>query len=117
MAPGIYVNIAWQHQTITRRHQTITWTNVDLPYVWSSDIYMRTVSQEIPQPLTTKISLKITHLKFTLNLPGAYELIHLPLGDMDIIFFYVSIQNSLWCILSWAFSSKLSPGSPFTNMD
>ena len=31
--------------------------------------------QEIPQPLTTKISLKITHLKFTLNLPGANELI------------------------------------------
>ena len=26
---------------------------------------MRAVSQEIPQPLTTKISLKITHLKFT----------------------------------------------------
>ena len=34
----------------------------------------RAVSQEIPQPLTTKISLKITHLKFTLNLPGANEL-------------------------------------------
>ena len=26
------------------------------------------------KPLTTKISLKITHLKFTLNLPGANEL-------------------------------------------
>ena len=35
---------------------------------------MRAISQEIPQPLTTKISLKITHLKFTLNLPGANEL-------------------------------------------
>ena len=35
---------------------------------------MRAVSQEIPQPLTTKISLKITHLKFTLNPPGANEL-------------------------------------------
>ena len=35
---------------------------------------MRAVSQEIPQPLATKISLKITHLKFTLNLPGANDL-------------------------------------------
>ena len=36
---------------------------------------MRAVSQKIPQPLTTKINLKISHLKFTLNLPGANELI------------------------------------------
>ena len=35
---------------------------------------MRAVSKEIPQPLTTKISLKITHLKFPFNLPGANEL-------------------------------------------
>ena len=35
---------------------------------------MRAVSQQIPQPLTTKISLKITHLKFTLNLPGVNKL-------------------------------------------
>ena len=35
---------------------------------------MRVFSQEIPQSLTTKISLKITHLNFTLNLPGANEL-------------------------------------------
>ena len=34
---------------------------------------MRAVSQEIPQPLTTKISLKITHLKFSLNLPADDE--------------------------------------------
>ena len=36
---------------------------------------MSAVSQEIPQPLTTKISLKITHLKFTLNFPGAIGII------------------------------------------
>ena len=35
---------------------------------------MRAVSQEIPQPLTTKISLKITYIIFYSNLPGANEL-------------------------------------------
>ena len=43
---------------------------------------MRAVSQEIPQPLTTKISLKITHLKFTLNLPGVNDL-RFPLTIID----------------------------------
>ena len=37
---------------------------------------MKAVSQEIPQPLTTKISLKITHLEFPLNLPWVIELNH-----------------------------------------
>ena len=37
---------------------------------------MREVSQEIPQPLTTKFSLKITHLKLILNLPGINELMY-----------------------------------------
>ena len=36
-------------------HQTITWTNVDLSSVRSSDIIL----QEIPQAVVTKISLKI----------------------------------------------------------
>ena len=35
---------------------------------------MKAVSHEIPHPLTTKICLKITHLEFDLNLPGANEL-------------------------------------------
>ena len=39
-------------------HQAITWTNVDLSSVWSIDIHMRAISQEIPQPLVTKSSLK-----------------------------------------------------------
>ena len=56
------------------RHQAITWTNVDWSSVKSSDVHMRAVSQEIPQPLTTKISLKITRIKFTLDLPEANEL-------------------------------------------
>ena len=46
-------------------------------------IHMKAVSQEIPQPLITKVSLKTTHLKFTLNLPGANEL------------------NKQWYILKW----------------
>ena len=60
-APSHYLNRCWL-------------STIMVQWIWSSGIHMRTVSQDIPQPLTTKISLKITHLKFTLNLPGANEL-------------------------------------------
>ena len=58
--------VAWQHQAIT-------WANVDLSYVMSHDIHLRAILQEIP-PTSTKINLKITHLKFHSNLPGAIVL-------------------------------------------
>ena len=41
----------------------------------SSDIHMRTISQEIPELSITKISLKNNYLKFNSNLLGADELI------------------------------------------
>ena len=46
------------------RHQAITWTNVDWSSVTYSDIHLRAISQEIPQPWIPKISLKINYLKF-----------------------------------------------------
>ena len=54
---------------------TITWTNVDLSSLRYSGIHLRSISQEISQPSITKISLKINHLKFHLNLPGVSELL------------------------------------------
>ena len=42
----------------------ITWTNVDWSSVKSSDIHIRAISQEMPQPSITKIHLKITYLQF-----------------------------------------------------
>ena len=42
--------------------------------VKSSDIHIRAISQEMPQPSITKIYLKITCLKFNSNFPGANEL-------------------------------------------
>ena len=39
-----------------------------------SDNHLRAISPYITQPLTIKISLKITNLKFHSNLPGANEL-------------------------------------------
>ena len=39
-------------------------------------IYIRAISQKMPQPSITKICLKITCLKFHLNFPGANELIN-----------------------------------------
>ena len=56
------------------RHPASTWTNFHLSSVRSSDIHLRAVSQEIPQPLIVKTSLEITYLKLHSNLPGANEL-------------------------------------------
>ena len=46
--------------------------------IWSSvkfsGIHIRIISQEMPQPSTTKIHLKMTYLKFHSNFPGANEL-------------------------------------------
>ena len=55
------------------RHQAITWTNVDLSSVRSSDIQLRAISQDIHQPSIIKISMKITYLKFHSNVQGANE--------------------------------------------
>ena len=44
-----------------------------LTYLRSIDIHLRAICLKIPQPPITKISLKITYLKFYLNLPGANE--------------------------------------------
>ena len=42
---------------------------------WSpSGIHLKASALEIPQPSITKISLKITYLKFHSNLPGANEM-------------------------------------------
>ena len=61
--------VAWQHQAIT-------WTNIDLSSVRSSNILLGIISHKIPQPLIIEISLKITCLNFYSNLPGANELIY-----------------------------------------
>ena len=47
-----------------------------LPSARSSDTLRRTITQEIPQPLITKITLKFTYLSFHWSLPGANELTH-----------------------------------------
>ena len=51
-----------------------TWTNVDLSLVKSSDIHLRAISQEVPRPRNTKLSLKITSKVFHYNHPGTNEL-------------------------------------------
>ena len=76
------------------RHQAITWTNVDLSLVKSSDIRLMATSLEIPQPSITKCSLKITYLKSQSNLQGANELnvssqIYLHPKDHGILWLHV----------------------------
>ena len=58
------------------RDQAITWTNVDWSSVKSSDIHIRAISQEVPQPSITKLKIrsKIAYLKFHSNFPGVNEL-------------------------------------------
>ena len=50
-------HVAW-------RHQTITWTNVDLASVRSSDIHLRAISREL---LQLSIIFKTVYVKFHLN--------------------------------------------------
>ena len=69
-----WFNSLWPKDTIWRQHQAITWTNVDWSSVKSSDIHIRAISQETPQPSITKIFLKITYQKFHSTFPGANEL-------------------------------------------
>ena len=59
MAYGDMVNIGSGNGFVPERHQAITWTNVDLLSVRSTDIHLSAISQEIVQPSITKISLKI----------------------------------------------------------
>ena len=65
----------WLRQWLVAwRHQAITWTNVDLSSVRSSDIHLRASSQDIPQPSITEIIWKTKYLKCHSNFPGANEL-------------------------------------------
>ena len=57
-----------QVMVVAWRHQAITWTNVDWSSVKSSDIHIRTISQEMPEPSITKVRLKIT-LKILFRFP------------------------------------------------
>ena len=64
---------------------------------------MRAVSQEIHQPLTTKISLKITHQKFTLNLPGANELKLFSISPSQVCSW---VDTEMGRLLSWYWSDE-----------
>ena len=50
-------------------HQAITWTDIDLSPVRSSDIRLRAISQEITEPSVIKINLQITCIKFSFKSP------------------------------------------------
>ena len=76
---NIHENIIKHFKTqkiVLGQHQAITWPNVDLSSVRSSDIHLRASSQEIPQPSIIEIICKIKYLKFHSNFPGANELTH-----------------------------------------
>ena len=59
-------------------HQAITWTNVDLWSLRSSDNQLKAILQQMPQPSINNISCKMNSLKLCSNFPGANELKWLP---------------------------------------
>ena len=62
MKEPLFVNVIFDMQ--------YTWINVDWSSInKSSDIHIRAISQEMPQPAITKICLKITYLKFHSKFP------------------------------------------------
>ena len=64
------VNIISGKSFFIRRHQEITWTNVDLSPVRASDIYLSGISQEIPHKSITITSLRITYERYYFNSSG-----------------------------------------------
>ena len=68
MATEIFVNIDSGNGLVP------SGINIDWSSVKSSDIHIRVISQEMPQPSITKIHLKIAYQKFHSNSPGANEL-------------------------------------------
>ena len=93
-------------------HEANTWSNVNLRSRYSR---LGVISQDIPQPSTTKIDLKIMHLKFNWNFTGGIELI---LKDIDkkctwnIAFLYLVVWN-IYKISYAAFHGLVK--SPHTN--
>ena len=84
----LYINSLWPSDAIWRHGSGSTLAqvmaccltapshylnHVDLSSMRSYDIFLRTISQEMPLPSITKIRLKITYMKFHLNVPGANE--------------------------------------------
>ena len=67
------INSLWHH-TATKnwvnhgsgngQHQAITWTNVELSSVRSSDIHLKAISKELPLSSITEISFKIYKFSF-----------------------------------------------------
>ena len=79
----------------------VTCTNFDLSSVWFSDTHGRAMSQEIPQPSITKIRLKIIHLKFHSDLPGANELILSHLVNFDLFSHKLAGLTVSHCPTAW----------------
>ena len=96
----------------------ITWTNVDLSSLRSSDVNLMAISFEISQPSVTKISLKIIFLRVYWNFPGANELTHwgrvthicvskLAIIDSDNAWSAPShYLNQCWNIVNWSLGNK-----------
>ena len=70
----IWVNIGLGNGLLPDGTKPLSEPNVDWSSVKSSDIHIKAISQQMPQPSITKIRLKITYLKFSSNFPGANEL-------------------------------------------
>ena len=61
----MYLDQHWLRQWLVAwQQQAITWTNVDLSSLRSSDFHLRATLPEIHQPSITKFSTKITYLNF-----------------------------------------------------
>ena len=71
----------------------------------SSDIHIRAITQEMPQPSITKIHLKITYVIFHSNFPRANKLTHWYWIKMGTILL-TTLSNVLYWIKIFAFQIK-----------
>ena len=90
--------------------EPIDWlTNVDWSSVKSSDNHLRAISQKLPQPSISKISLKITYVKFNSNLPGDNDY-------LSFTFRYVPMDDHIYVAGLFNSIPALPHTMPFTTL-
>ena len=84
-APSPYLNQCWHMINSTLRYSK------------------GAISQEVLTISISKTGSNITLFTLLLHLPGANELSHRPLGDVDVIFKYISVINvsSIFCEIAF----------------
>ena len=98
---------SWEQST-WRRHQAITWTNLDQSSLGFCGIQLRTISQEMVKVHIIDTGLKMTNVRSQPDLLGADELTHLPYVVYKHMYMVImAVMISKWNIWNHFLKSKV----------